>query len=113
MKRIAILLLILIITQFPLQSQTTQVKKVVFQAFWWDYKNNNFPFGWANYLAELAPRLKSMGFNAVWIPPSYKNQAPFWVGYGPMDHYDLGDKFQKGSPTPSVQTNLGTKDELL
>ena len=113
MKRIATLFLVLLFTHFSLQSQTTQVKKVVFQAFWWDYKNNNFPFGWANYLAELAPRLKSMGFNAVWIPPSYKNQAPFWVGYGPMDHYDLGDKFQKGSPTPSVQTNLGTKDELL
>jgi glycosidase len=111
MKKITLLVLLLFIANAPIQSQT-QVKKVVFQAFWWDYKNNNFPFGWANYLAELAPRLKEMGFNAVWIPPSYKNQAPNWVGYGPMDHYDLGDKYQKGSPI-TVKTNLGTKDELL
>ncbi len=111
MKKITLLFLLLFIANAPIQAQT-QVKKVIFQAFWWDYKNNNFPYGWANYLAELAPRLKGMGFNAVWIPPSYKNQAPNWVGYGPMDHYDLGDKYQKGSPI-TVQTNMGTKDELL
>lgn len=93
------------------QAQTTKVKKVVFQAFWWDYKNNNYPNGWANYLAELAPRLKQAGVDAVWVPPSYKNQSPTWVGYGPMDHYDLGDKYQKGSPTTA--TGLGTKDEFL
>jgi glycosidase len=113
MKKIANLTLILLLfmATAPIQAQT-QVKKVIFQAFWWDYKNTNFPYGWANYLAELAPRLKSLGFNAVWIPPSYKNQAPNWVGYGPMDHYDLGDKYQKGVPI-TVQTNMGTKDELL
>lgn len=93
----------------PLLAQATKVKKVVFQGFWWDYWNNNFNNGWSNYLTELAPRLKSMGVDAIWIPPSYKNGSTGSVGYGPFDNYDLGDKFQKGN----VRTRMGTKDELL
>jgi alpha-amylase len=83
--------------------------KVVLQAFWWDYYNNNYPNGWSNYLADLAPRLRDMGVDAVWIPPSIKNAGPNSNGYGPFDNYDLGDKFQKGN----LKTRLGTKDELL
>ena len=83
--------------------------KVVLQGFWWDYWNNNYPNGWSNYLAELAPRLKDMGIDAVWIPPSVKNDGPHSVGYQPFDHYDLGDKYQKGN----TETRLGDKDELL
>lgn len=49
-----------------------RVKEVVLQAFWWDYWNNNFRFKWADYLTELAPRLKAMGVDAIWIPPNYK-----------------------------------------
>jgi alpha-amylase len=89
-------------------AQTT-VKKVVLQAFWWDYYNSNYHDDWANYLADLAPRLKAMGIDAVWIPPASKNESPGYVGYAPFDHYDLGDKFQKGA----TQTRLGTKDEYL
>ncbi len=79
-------------------SQNTE-KRVVLQAFWWDYWNNNYPNSWANYLADLAPRLKDLGIDAVWIPPTYKNAQTGYVGYSPFDHYDLGDKFQKNSTT--------------
>jgi alpha-amylase len=89
-------------------AQNTQ-KKVILQAFWWDYTNNSYVNSWANYLTELAPRIKAMGIDAVWIPPSYKNTGTNSVGYSPFDHYDLGDKFQKGNTT----TRVGTKDELL
>ncbi len=89
-------------------AQTT-VKKVVLQAFWWDYYNSNYHEDWANYLADLAPRLKAMGIDAVWIPPASKNEGPGSVGYAPFDHYDLGDKYQKGN----THTRLGTKDEYL
>lgn len=101
-------------------SQQQVEKKVILQGFWWDYHNDNYSNGWANYLADLAPRLKEMGIDAVWIPPSYKNSSPLSVGYSPFDHYDLGDKYQKGlhETTPGVQvldveTRSGTKDELL
>jgi alpha-amylase len=105
------LFILLFLLSNTAQAQTTHVKKVVFQSFWWDYKNDNFPNGWANYLTELAPRLKSMGVDAVWIPPTVKNQdsGTKGVGYAPFDHYDLGDKFQKNDAT----TRIGTKDEIL
>jgi alpha-amylase len=102
-------LLLVIVFIFPTQAQT---KKVLFQGFWWDYENSSYVDGWANYLTELAPRLREMGIDAVWIPPSVKNQefGGFkGVGYAPYDHYDLGDKYQK----VDVGTRLGTKDELL
>lgn len=108
MKRIFTSLLLAVVLALPALSQTT-VKKVLLQGFWWDYRHNNYPNAWANYLTELAPRLREMGIDAVWIPPSVKNENPNYVGYSPFDHYDLGDKFQKGS----TRTNLGTKDELL
>lgn len=93
----------------PLQAQTT-VKKVVFQGFWWDYWNSNYPGSWANYLCELAPRLREMDVDAVWIPPVAKgNNGEGSVGYDVFDHYDLGDKYQKGT----LNTRVGTKDELL
>jgi len=50
-----------------------------------------------------------MGIDAVWIPPSIKNTGKDYVGYSPFDHYDLGDKYQKGF----TGTKLGNKDELL
>jgi alpha-amylase len=84
-------------------------KQIVLQGFWWDYWNHNYPNGWANYLTVLSPRLKDLGIDAVWIPPSIKNNSPSSVGYAPFDHYDLGDKFQKGN----LKTRLGDKDELL
>ena len=89
-------------------NQAAQAQKVVLQGFWWDYWNSNYPNGWANYLADLAPRLKSMGVDAVWIPPTIKNGNQ-GNGYSPFDNYDLGDKWQKGF----LPTRMGTKDELL
>lgn len=84
-------------------------QRVVLQGFWWDFKNNNYPQGWANYLAELAPRLRDVGINAVWVPVNVKNANPASVGYVPFDHYDLGDKYQKGN----LKTPFGDKDEYL
>lgn len=88
--------------------QETKAQQVVLQGFWWDYQNNNYPNQWSNYLADLAPRLKAMGINAVWIPPTIKNSNQ-GNGYSPFDHYDLGDKFQKNI----LSTRNGNKDELL
>jgi alpha-amylase len=84
-------------------------RQVVLQSFWWDYWNSNYANGWANYLTELAPRLKELGVDAVWIPPTIKNNGTNSVGYSPFDHYDLGDKFQKNA----TKTRMGDKDELL
>ncbi|GAA3970644.1 alpha-amylase domain-containing protein [Hymenobacter antarcticus] len=109
-KRYALLALLVLaqLGSYAAHAQTT-VKKVVLQAFWWDYYNGTYPLKWADYLTELAPRLKGMGIDAVWIPPTPKNGGTNGVGYSPFDHYDLGDKFQKND----TRTRFGTKDEFL
>ena len=85
-------------------------RKVVLQGFWWDYWNNNYANNWSTYLADLAPRLRELGIDAVGIPPTVKNKnATGSVGYSPFDHYDLGDKYQG----QSTATRVGTKDNLL
>lgn len=89
--------------------QAQDKKKVILQGFWWDFKNTNYPQGWANYLVDLSPRLKAMGIDAVWVPVSIKNANPNSVGYMPFDHYDLGDKYQKNN----LKTPFGDKDEFL
>jgi alpha-amylase len=105
-KAVATAALAVGLTSFNVQE--AQAQKVVLQGFWWDYWNNNYQNGWANYLSDLAPRLKAMGIDAVWIPPTIKNSNQ-GNGYSPFDHYDLGDKFQKNI----TKTRLGSKDELL
>lgn len=72
------LLLFLLLTcslSFPSPAWSQTTKRVVLQGFWWDYWNNNYPFAWANYLADLAPRLSELGIDAVWIPPTIKNEG--------------------------------------
>lgn len=109
LRRLLFLLLLPLLFFSVTLAQNPWNGKVVLQAFWWDYWNNNYPNGWYNYLADLAPRLRDMGIDAVWIPPSIKNAGTNSNGYSPFDHYDLGDKYQKGS----LKTRLGTKDEYL
>jgi alpha-amylase len=84
--------------------------KVVLQAFWWDCKDTNYPNDWYTYLAKLAPRLREMGFDGIWVPsPCKAKGGTFSMGYDLYDHYDLGDKHQKGT-TP---TQFGDKDAFL
>lgn len=110
MKPAPLLLIIMWLLVFSeyANSQNPWNRRVILQGFYWDFKHDSFPLGWANYLATLAPRLHDAGIEAVYIPVSVKNQSP-GTGYVPFDHYDLGDKFQKGH----LKTSLGDKNELL
>ncbi len=101
------LFIFLALTTFSTFSQDR--KKLLLQGFWWDFKNNNYPQGWGNYLVDLAPRLRELGIDAVWVPVNQKNANPNSVGYVPFDHYDLGDKYQKNN----LKTPFGDKDEYL
>jgi alpha-amylase len=58
----------------------------------------------------MAPRLREMGVDAVWLPPTPKNKsATNDVDYSPFDPYHLGYKFQKSD----VCTRFGSQDEFL
>lgn len=116
-KAIAIITVAIFLTAPSVLQLSAQPKKVVLQAFWWDSKNHNYTNGWWNYLADLAPRLKAMGIDAVWVPSvpkgaeTTKDPQGFIqeMGYSIFDHYDLGDKYQRGT----LKTRFGTKNEYL
>ena len=95
----------------PLQSVANPWNgKVVFQAFWWDVWNESYRNDWYTYLAKLSPRLREMGFDAIYLPPPSKgNSGDNGMGYDIFDHYDLGDKGQKNT----TGTRFGSKDSLL
>ena len=78
----------------------------ILQAFDWNLPVNHALW---NRLKSSSGSLKKLGFDAVWLPPAYKNSATNGVGYGPYDLYDLGEFDQKGS----VPTKYGTKAEYL
>lgn len=89
--------------------QNSNNYQVLIQGFWWDYYNSNYNNRYSDYLVDLAPRLRAIGIDAIWVPPSIKNTQIADMGYAPFDHYDLGDKYQKGF----LKTKLGDKDQLL
>jgi len=63
-----------------------------------------------NQVKQEAPRLRSLGFSAVWLPPAYKSmEGSEGVGYAPYDLYDLGEFDQKGS----VKTKYGSRQEYI
>jgi alpha-amylase len=90
--------------------------KVVLQAFHWDCLNRRYRTeddgtgGWYTYLAKLAPRLRDLGFDGIWVPPPCKgNSGRAGMGYDLYDHYDIGQKFQKGT----TATRFGSQDDFL
>ena len=84
--------------------------KVVFEAFWWNCWNSNYPHDWYTYLAKLAPRIAALGFDGIWTPPPCKDtNAENNMGYTPFDYYDLGQKNQNGA----IWTRFGTMDAFL
>jgi alpha-amylase len=74
-------------------------------------------------LAQQANIIAASGFTAVWLPPMAKGGLGYSgpstkqiihvggiydTGYGLFDHYDLGDKLQKGN----YQTRYGSRTQL-
>lgn len=86
---------------------------VLFQGFHW-YLRMDFPgSGGRNlwqFLADEADHLRSIGIDAVWIPPAYRGANRTGTGYDVYDHYNIGE-FAVGDDA-SVATKYGTKAQL-
>ena len=79
---------------------------VILQTFeWYTEDDGNF---YERLKGDL-DNLKSLGINALWLPPSTKAMGTNDVGYGIYDLFDLGEFDQKGS----VRTKYGTKEQLI
>jgi alpha-amylase len=97
--------------------------KVVLQAFYWDCLNTRYKTdpdgtgGWYTYLSKLAPQLRGMGIDGIWVPPPCKgNVGRRGMGYDLLDHYDIGQKFQAGAREQdhkTTGTRFGDMDAFL
>ncbi len=108
------------LAMFSLQAQQQNPSRIMLQGFWWGSWHDTYPGSYYDYLTRLAPRLRELGIDAIWVfPPQKAGQQEVKtldpVGftypkfYESFDNYDLGDKYQKGS----TGTRGGTKDEYL
>ena len=89
-----------------------ELNGVILQAFHWfldpeDAFHGQMPL-WS-FLEQQAAELRSLGIDAVWIPPAYKGSGGRGdVGYGVYDHYDLGEFDAHGT----VPTKYGSRQQL-
>ena len=83
-----------------------EINGVMFQFFHWFLPST--PPLWAILLTEV-DTLRSIGIDAVWIPPPQKcSSGTFSNGYDVYDHFDLGEYNQRGT----LPTKYGSKSEL-
>ncbi|CAA7267009.1 unnamed protein product [Cyclocybe aegerita] len=80
---------------------------LMLQFFTWDTLHDNMSW-WKHFETEI-PRLASLGFTQVWLPPPNKAAEPLGRGYDAYDLWDLGEFDQKGT----VKTRWGTREEYL
>lgn len=96
---------------------------IILQAFKWDSKHNGKIGNWYNLLSSKVKIIGDMGISLVWLPPACKSRSQDWVGYTPMDYYDLGEYQQwiqnwngtsyEWTQHKGKETLYGTKKELL
>lgn len=79
---------------------------MMFQAFEWYIHSDGSHW---RHLRDEIPNLKSMGIDAIWIPPACKAGSPRSNGYDVYDLYDLGEFEQKLGRA----TKWGSKEELV
>lgn len=97
---------------------------IMLQAFYWDTKLDD-PGKWYTHLQSKIGEISAAKINLVWMPPPSKSRVWTYVGYTPMDYYDLGEYKQwvqsingdTGERTwtqhNTEKTLYGTKDELV
>jgi glycosidase len=69
--------------------------EILFQAFKWDATRNGRIGDWWAYLeSDVLRDLSAAKFTHLWLPPASKERSQDFMGYTPMDYYDLGEHQQ-------------------
>jgi len=87
------------------------MNEVLFQGFHYfqesPFRQMNGQRLWV-FLANEANHLRSIGIDAIWIPPAYRAADANGPGYDVYDHYNVGEFSLNGQ----IETRYGTKAEL-
>ena len=97
---------------------------IMLQAFYWDTRLED-PGKWYKFLESKVDEISEAKISLVWMPPPSKSRVWTFVGYTPMDYYDLGEYRQwvqdwdsatskyVWSEHPKKATLYGNKSDLL
>src|SRR5438045_1255016 len=66
------LLLLLLYTGTGLNAQQQNPSRTMLQGFWWGSWSDTYSGSYYNYLTRLAPRLRLLGIDAIWVFPPQK-----------------------------------------
>ncbi len=109
MKKIIFLIFLFVGISFAQSEQVglidTSKSDVYMQGFYWESPPGGM---WYDSLSQIANRLASAGFGAIWIPPAAKGGGALSMGYDVYDNYDFGEYNQKGT----TETRFGSRSEL-
>ena len=64
---------------------------IMLQAFYWDSMWKDKSGKWYRHLETMVDDIRSAKISLVWLPPPSKSRVTTFVGYTPMDYYDLGE----------------------
>ncbi|MEM7758430.1 MAG: alpha-amylase family glycosyl hydrolase [Cyanobacteria bacterium P01_A01_bin.40] len=106
-----------------LYDNNSPTSEIMLQAFYWDTKLDD-PGKWYSILESQLNKISEAQINLVWLPPPSKSRVWTYVGYTPMDYYDLGEfkqwvQFEDGdgghfwSQHDTEATLYGKKADLL
>jgi alpha-amylase len=65
--------------------------EMMLQAFKWDATFNGRIGDWYEFLQGKISDIADAGFTHVWLPPPSKSREQDYMGYTPVDYYDLGE----------------------
>lgn len=68
---------------------------IMFQAFCWDITIKSERGKLYAHLKSVLPDLVATGMTLLWLPPPSKSRYQHYMGYTPMDYYDLGEYRQR------------------
>ena len=79
-----------------LYSNNLPTTDIMLQAFYWDTRLED-PGKWYKFLESKVDEISEAKISLVWMPPPSKSRVWTFVGYTPMDYYDLGGISTMGS----------------
>ena len=73
-----------------LYDSNTPTSDIMMQVFYWDTQIED-PGKWYTYLQTKLSDISTAKISLLWMPPSSKSYVRNYVGYTPMDYYDVGE----------------------
>ena len=107
----------------PVYGTDASTSDVMLQTFCWDITVKGERGQLYKHLRSLLPNFMAAGISLLWLPPPSKSRYQHYMGYTPMDYYDLGEFKQWIQEWPatgndyweeskSSETRFGTREDL-